>query len=33
MEAQGSLESIATFDHSLPPLKKQRTTSSSPLKV
>jgi hypothetical protein len=36
IEAQGNLGNIATsetFDHSLPSLKKQRTTSSSSSKV
>jgi hypothetical protein len=36
IEAQRNLGNIATFetfDHSLPPLKKQRTTSSSSSKV
>nr|TKR78863.1 hypothetical protein D5086_0000277630 [Populus alba] len=35
IEVQGNLGNIATsetFDHSLPPLKKQRATSSSSLK-
>jgi hypothetical protein len=36
IEVQGNLGNIATsetFDHSLPPLKKLRTTSSSSSKV
>jgi hypothetical protein len=36
IEVQGNLGNIATsetFDHSLPPLKKQQTTSSSSSKV